>query len=107
MLSFQFRVNRSFLEYPTHPVTIPRSQVDYGMVESMLAGGPRVDLQVADDPATPAQIYGASAGFGPYYQIRAESALALDQPGFELGDKLLVTLDRSERSVHVRLAPCP
>jgi hypothetical protein len=36
MVVFRFRVNDSFLLYPARPITVPRSQVDYGQVLEML-----------------------------------------------------------------------
>jgi len=35
-LHFRFRVNQSFLGYPGHPITIPKTEVDYKRLESEL-----------------------------------------------------------------------
>ena len=33
MISFRFNVNNSFMVYPTHPITVPKGQVDYGSLK--------------------------------------------------------------------------
>ena len=34
MVRFKFIVNKSFLDWPSHPITVPKSKVDYAKLEA-------------------------------------------------------------------------
>lgn len=96
MISFAFRVNRSFREYATHPITIPKSQVDYRQLERELAGGVEGDLRFPDGSSVPAFVYGGVAGYGPYFQIRSQRYSPWVAQRTAVGDLIEVDLS-SER----------
>ena len=62
---FRFTVNRSFLGYPSHPITIPRSQVDYDLVSVT----ERAAIVYPRGEKLHGRIYHSTAKRGPYYQI--------------------------------------
>ncbi|MGH7630205.1 MAG: hypothetical protein ACREOF_12675 [Gemmatimonadales bacterium] len=103
MVGFGFRVNHSFLFYPAHPITVPRSQVDYGMVREMLLHD--CDVWIIVPNATPVRgiIYQGYAGYGPYYQIRSKEAIPLKAAGFARGDVVEVLILRAGKRVEVQI----
>jgi hypothetical protein len=75
---FKFKVNQSFLRYPGHPITIPRGEVDYKLLESeLLHQGEFVVIFPRGERLTAKMGHG-DAGYGPYYQLqfRGENRVA-------------------------------
>lgn len=70
MISFLFRVNESFRGYPSHPITIPKSQVNYADVDRLTAGATHITVQFPNKGRIPARILCGVAGYGEYRQIR-------------------------------------
>ncbi len=70
MISFRFALNDSFRAYSTHPITVPKSRVDYGLLQK--EGLNQGDLTVIfpRGERVRGHMYHNHAGFGPYYQIR-------------------------------------
>lgn len=70
MISFRFRINDSFRRYSTHPITVPKTQVEYKKIEQ--EGFSRGDLTIIfpKGERIRGHMYSGVAGFGPYYQIR-------------------------------------
>lgn len=103
MVTFSFTVNKSFLGSGSRPITIPKSQVDYRSLElEQLVGG--ATIVCTDGSRRRGKVYCGEAGFGPYYQLRAESAF--DDPLGHLlrGEKLRVQLYREGEKVLAVLA---
>ena len=71
MLQFGFRINKSFIENNGHPVTIPRSQVRYRDLELFLGSARDGSMRFPDGSVVPVFVYSNTAGYGPYYQLRA------------------------------------
>ena len=104
MLQFRFKVNQSFLTWPSHPITVPKSQIDFAQLEE--EGLDRGDLKVVcpDGTSLSGKMYSGTAGFGPYYQIRMvvpETHPILDLP---VGSRLSVELVRRSNLNWVRLS---
>jgi hypothetical protein len=81
MVTFWFRINDSFLGYPSHPITIPKSQVPYGEVAELLLRAKEVWISIDASPPVHGRIYHGIAGWGEYYQIRCEDPLAVLDTG--------------------------
>jgi len=105
MIRFAFRVNRSFLTYPGHPVTIPKSQTDYREVAELV--GPSDEVWVSTEGSVPVRgiIYWGNAGFGDYYQLRVRSPMALQAEWLQLGTLVEVLLYRADGRVEVCIRP--
>lgn len=103
MITFEFRINDSFLSYPGHPVTVPRSQVDYGEVEKLLSNGDEVWVHLPHVGAYKGLIYHGRAGYGPYYQIRLLEAVPIILTGLETGQRVEVLLFQAEDRVEVHV----
>ena len=70
MIVFRFKINDSFLNYSTHPITVPKSQVDYNkLVRENLDRG---DLNIIfpKGEILKGHVYYGVSGYGEYYQIR-------------------------------------
>ena len=91
MIYFRFTINYSFMAYSTHPITVPKTQVDYDKLQ-------KVDLDSGDfriifpkGERVDAHMYYGTAGYGPYYQLRMYTEQTLPQY-IDQGDNLLVIL---------------
>src|SRR3954471_8519708 len=87
MVEFTFTVNKSFLSYSSHPITIPRTQVDYSILENENLLG-RVTIVSPSGRIVRGHIYSGTAGFGPYHQIRASSSTNDAFDDLELGSRI-------------------
>lgn len=104
MVSFLFRVNRSFLEYAAHPITVPSSQVDYARIRSeLLCGDATIVLPNGERIA--GVIYCGTAGYGPYYQLRMRQPDGESAQAFQAGDLVRVDLARRDGAIEAFLAP--
>jgi len=92
MAVFRFTVNKSFLEYNWHPITVPKSQVPYRALEAeglsqritiIFPRGERLEGQLH---------YGPHSGFGEYYQLQVRGADRTVPSYIKLHDRLLVVL---------------
>jgi hypothetical protein len=93
MLKFTFRINRSFLQYRSHPITVPRSQVSYDEVERLLRHSNGAWISIHGSRPLRALLYRGTAGFGPYYQIRSVEAVQLRGAPMAIGTLTLVSID--------------
>lgn len=101
MITFPFIAGRSFLNYPTHPITIRKACYPELQTEGLTSG----DVVVATaDGHIRGIIYSGNAGWGPYYQIRARGK----NPGdpsftFAIGQHILVEIQKSQTGILVTL----
>jgi hypothetical protein len=104
MITFWFRINASFLGYPAHPITIPKSQVPYGEVADLLLVSRDVWINIDGSPPTRGHVYHGIAGWGEYYQIRCDAPLLLFAKQFGHGELVQVSLLVAEGrlEIHVR-----
>jgi hypothetical protein len=107
MLSFGFCVNHSFLFYAAHPITVPRSQVDYGAVREILSHDCDVWITVPNATPVRGMVYQGYAGYGPYYQIRSKEAIPIKAAGIVRGDvvEVLILRARDRVDVQIRFPP--
>lgn len=94
MLTFHFRVNDSFLSYQNHPLTVPRSEVDYAAVASEGIDQGVLTVIFPHGERREARLYGGEAGYGDYYQIRFQGADRQIPSYLELNTDLIVILMR-------------
>jgi hypothetical protein len=77
MIEFEFTVNRSFLDYVSRPITVPKEV--YGELEATsIVGTENVRITCPDGSLMSGHIYGGHAGYGFYYQIRVKTGHADD-----------------------------
>ncbi len=102
MITFHFEVNASFLKYPSHPITVPKTQVDYARIDAESLG-PELRIVCPDGTRVEGELYHGTAGYGPYYQLRvrpdARDALA----ALPHGTKLRVDIRRDGTATEARL----
>lgn len=101
MIRFHFGVNDSFLR-STHPITIPRKQVDYRELRAEGLDGGDITVVLPHGEELNAQIYSGIAGWGPYYQIRAYSGQSMPMY-LRVGDELVISLFRKGVMSHASL----
>lgn len=66
MLSFEFTINRSFLDYSAHPITVPRTQGSNSHLESEFRSGESIDIRLPDGGSADGILYGGCSSWGPY-----------------------------------------
>lgn len=70
MASFEFTVNLAFLNYASHPITIPKSQLPYQTLGSIGLDHKHVTVILPQGERFEAKVYHGKAGHGEYYQFR-------------------------------------
>jgi len=69
-LHFRFRINQSFLGYPSHPITVRRGDVNYERLrDEKLHQGDFAVVFPHGERATASMYFGISSR-GPYHQLR-------------------------------------
>lgn len=103
MIHFRFTINKSFLDWPSHPITVPKSKVNYATLEA--EGLDRGDLRVQspDGSTLGGLMYSGKAGYGFYYQIRIDVPDRHSLLRLPLGSQLLVELVRQGNTSWVKL----
>ncbi len=97
MISFHFMINHSFLKYTAHPITVPKTQVQYKKMEE--EGFERGDLTIIFPKGERflGHMYYGVSGYGPYYQIRSHTHK--DFPKYlSRGDKIIVILHKDSNN---------
>jgi hypothetical protein len=105
MLRFTFKVNSSFLSSPSHPITVPRTQIDYLDLEGEGLDRGSLTVVCPDGTSVSGKMYSGTAGFGPYYQIIMEVPKTHPLLGLPIGFRLSVELERVNNIRWVRLRP--
>lgn len=91
MVTFRFKINDSFKTNSGHPITVPKSQVDYSVLPDQGLDKGKFTMIFPRGERVSAKMYSAVAGYGPYYQLRLESGETLPKY-FNIGDKVIVLL---------------
>ena len=81
------------MRYYTHPITIPRGQVDYEKLATSGINGESLTLAFPNGEILNAHVYFGKAGYGPYYQIRTYSGQSIPKYLCE-GEVFIVNLQR-------------
>lgn len=108
MILFPFTINKSFLECPNHPITIPK-KYHASLISSIYQGnGCRAIPILIDPPAKrilDGKIYYGISGRGEYYQIKVlgeyPSVYFCD---LKIGDIVYVVVARSGEKINVKIA---
>ncbi len=103
MVRFRFTVNKSFLDWPTHPITVPKSKVDYTSLEDEGLDDGELRIQTPDGSTSGGLMYSGKAGYGFYYQIRMNVPDGHSLLSLPIGSELIVELERNGKTSLVRL----
>lgn len=103
MISFDFKVNKSFLQSSFHPITIPKSSVDYKKIKAMEVEAFSAIIVCPDSTKLKGKIYSGVAGYGQYYQIRMEGNSKDPLYGIEKNKVLHVQIQQAESSIIIFL----
>ena len=93
MVRFEFRVNASFLEYTTHPITVPKTKVDHEQLQHARLDNGQVVIIYPHGERFHGHMYEGYRGGHRYYQIRHSPGNAR-VPQLKRGSRLLVVLVR-------------
>lgn len=109
MLRFRFMGNRSFIEGAGHPITVPKSQVEYHVLEGALGAVREGYMMLPDDSHVGVRLYEGTAGYGPYYQLRTRSPSRWIREHARVGASydIQIGLNRDQLEVRAELAGEP
>ncbi len=99
MISFNFKVNKSFLDNRSHPITIPKSEVDYEKIKNLNVESSPVTIICHDSSKLSGKIYRGVAGYGLYYQIRMNGYAGDPLYEIGLGKKLNVQIQKNHEDL--------
>jgi hypothetical protein len=107
MISFFFTINKSFLEYPNHPITIPCANYP-DLISSIYQGKGRRTIPILIDPPTKrildGEIYFGISSYGEYYQIKVLGKYPSVYFGnLKIGDTVLVVIKRMGEKINVAI----
>ena len=106
MVNFKFQLNRSFLEYRSHPITVPRRYMS-DLEHANLEPG-RVTIVDPNGRAYSGRLYRGEGSGGAYYQVRTDAVIGRDRLSeLPLREVVTVTIDWAGEVVEVRLAFSP
>jgi hypothetical protein len=103
MIAFDFTVNPSFLITRSHPITVPKSQVEYRRIEAELGDARRLRVTDPDGSYVWGKLYEGTAGYGPYYQIRMDGRPNDAFFGLRPHTRVRVSMKREESFVSVNV----
>ena len=102
-ITFDFKINKSFLKYPAHPITIPREFYIFldihGIIEKQDA-----TVVFPDGSSALGYIYHGTAGWGEFYQIKIRSSYSGIGIGeLKVGDLIKVEIYKVEEKTRIEL----
>ena len=100
-VDFRFRVNKSFLTYPSRPITIPVHLNDSVRAQGLDADAVRI--QGPDGHEFNGRIYGSRNNQGEYHQIVVSGHQGDALSNLPIGHSVNVAILRRGDSVHVRI----
>lgn len=103
MISFRFKVGNAFLNYLHRPITIPKSQVSYKDIEAEQLHSDNVRVICPNGERMAGGIIYATAGYGPYYQIKIEGKENDPLTRLKIGEVLNVVIERIGSITEIRL----
>lgn len=68
-ITFNFKINKSFLKYNNHPITVPREFYPFLKIHG-ITKKQEAKIILPDGSIALAYIHYSTAGYGDYYQIR-------------------------------------
>ncbi|MHA1702549.1 MAG: hypothetical protein ACTSWK_09800 [Promethearchaeota archaeon] len=105
MIIFSFSINKSFIKYSSHPLTIPKSQVNYTNLTNFKLDDGDYIIIFPKCEILSGYIYSGNAGYGGYYQIKTYSGQ--DIPDYMLlNDQLIAILFHYSRKSHCIMEYC-
>jgi hypothetical protein len=93
MVAFDFTVNPSFVSYGSHPITVPKSQVNYERLEQEHMGHEITVIEPSGSRMAGWLSRGV-AGYGEYNQIRVRPAVRDPLCRLPIGTGLRVEMSR-------------
>ena len=103
MLCFEFRVNRSFLKYSSHPITVPKS-LNQRMEREVTPGPIRIVSPLGN--VYSGTLYKGCSSWGDYFQVRTIGTPANDNlADLPFGIRLTVTIRDVNGGIEVALEP--
>jgi len=102
MVKFQFRIGKAFLDYPWHPITIPKKHYKRLEQEELSVNSVSINSPFG---ATNGSIFYGQAGYGAYYQIKMDGGFTHDPMNeFKLGQIITVEMERVGNLLSITLA---
>jgi hypothetical protein len=103
-ITFNFKINKSFLNYPQHPLTIPKEFYPFldmhGIIKKQEA-----TVAFPDNSTAEGYIQYSNAGWGEYHQIKIRSPYSgAGISGLKIGDVMKVEIYKVAENTHIELS---
>jgi len=109
MIMFFFKVNKSFLKYVNHPITVPRKYenvLERDILNNSKYENAKITIISPTGRKLAGFIYAGKAGYGKYYQIKVSGQSPSDHMGdYKLGEVLSVLIEKDVNNIVVRTLP--
>ena len=103
-ITFDFKINKSFLDYPAHPLTIPKEFYAFLDIHGILK---KQDATVVfpDGSTAAGYIRCSKAGWGVYHQIKIRSPYSgAGISGLKIGDAIKVEIFKIDERTRIELS---
>ena len=94
MILFTFSINSSFLNESAHPITVPKSQVEYTAITAEKYDLKNVTVVFPRGEEMTGYLYSGTAGYGSYYQLRFHTQSGKLTAYLKVDDKVAVIICR-------------
>ena len=94
MILFTFSINSSFLNESAHPITVPKSQVEYKAITAEKFDLKNVAVIFPRGEKMTGYLYSVTAGYGSYHQLRFHTQSGKLPAYLKVDDKVAVIICR-------------
>lgn len=102
-VTFNFRINKSFLKYSSHPITVPREFYPFLEIHG-ITKKQEAKIVLPNGSIAAAYIHYSTAGYGEYYQIRIRNFYSgIGIADLAVGDTVKVEIFRDGDRTNIEL----
>jgi len=103
-ITFDFKINKSFLGYPNHPLTIPKEFYSFLDIHGIKINQDAT-VVFPDGSTATGYIHYSKAGWGEYYQIRIRTPYSgVGISRFKVGDIIKVEIFKVDENIRIELS---
>lgn len=102
-ITFTFTINKSFLKYSSHPITVPREFYPFLAIHG-ITKKQEAKMILPNGSIATAYIHYSTAGYGEYYQIRIRNFYSgIGVADLRIGNKVRVELFKDGDTASIEL----
>jgi hypothetical protein len=103
-VTFNFKINKSFLKYSSHPITVPREFYPFLEIQG-ITKKQEAKIILPNGSIAAAYIHYSIAGYGEYYQIRIRNFYSgIGIADLKIGDIVKIEIFKDGNKTRIELA---